>query len=190
MAIRQAAATARKQLVALASQRLGVPAGELVVVDGTVKPRAGSGGVSYGQLVGGGNVSLKLDKDVTTKDPAKFTLVGTSVPRLDIPAKSTGRFTYMQDFKLDGMLHGRVVRPPAIGAELQAVDEASVAQAPGLVKVVRQGNFLAVVARSEWGAIKAAAALRATWSNWQGLPEQARLWEHVWLCYRTSAQLC
>jgi hypothetical protein len=77
------------------------------------------------------------------------------------------------------LLHGRVVRPPALGAELRDVDEASVQGLPGVVKVVRQGNFLGVVARSEWGAIRAARALKATWSDWQGLPEQAKLWDHV-----------
>jgi nicotinate dehydrogenase subunit B len=80
---------------------------------------------------------------------------------------------------VDGMLHGRMVRPPALGAELRDVDEVSVQGIPGVVKVLRQGNFLAVVAQSEWGAIRAARALKATWSDWQGLPEQAKLWDHV-----------
>jgi nicotinate dehydrogenase subunit B len=180
MQLRQAAATARKHLVGLAAAKLGVPDAELVVEDGVVKPKAGGGaGIGYGELVGGGNLALKLDKDVTTKDPATFTLVGKPVARLDIPAKTTGRFTYMQDAKVDGMVHGRVVRPPALGAELLGVDEASVQGIPGLVKVVRQGNFLGVVADSEWGAIRAAKALKATWSDWQGLPDQAKLWDHV-----------
>ena len=116
---------------------------------------------------------------VATKDPKNFKVVGTSVPRLDIPGKVFGSFTYMQDFRLPGMLHARVVRPPAIGAELQAVDEDSVAGIPGVVKVVREKNFLAVVAETEWGAIKGAAKLKASWSSWEGLPEPAKLWEHV-----------
>ena len=90
-----------------------------------------------------------------------------------------GTFTYMQDFRVPGMLHGRVVRPPAIGAKLESVDEGSVKNIPGIVKVVREGNFLAVVAESEWAAIKGARELKATWSKWEGLPEQAKLWEHV-----------
>jgi CO/xanthine dehydrogenase Mo-binding subunit len=77
------------------------------------------------------------------------------------------------------MLHARVVRPAAIGARLLAVDEGSVNAIPDLVKVVRQGNFLAVVARSEWGAVKGAQLLKATWSEWSDLPDQSRLWEHV-----------
>ncbi|GAC1478440.1 MAG: xanthine dehydrogenase family protein molybdopterin-binding subunit [Acetobacteraceae bacterium] len=179
MQVRQAAATARKHLLGVAAAKLGVAEDALTVADGMFKPRSGGAGLGYGELVGDAQFALKLEKDVTTKDPATFTLVGKPISRLDIPDKVTGRFTYMQDAKVDGMLHGRVVRPPAIGAELQAVDEASVKDIPGIVKIVRQGNFLGVVAQSEWGAIRAARALKATWSDWQGLPEQAKLWEHV-----------
>jgi CO/xanthine dehydrogenase Mo-binding subunit len=178
MQLRQAAATARKQLLDLAAKRLGAPVADLVVKDGEIRAKAG-GSVTYGALVEGGAFRLKLDKDITTKDSAAYTIVGKPIPRLDIPDKTTGRFTYMQDFKVDGMLHGRVVRPPGVGAELQSVDDASVKDIPDLVKVVRQGNFLGVVCRTEWGAIRASRALKASWSNWQGLPEQSKLWEYV-----------
>ena len=177
--IRQAAATARKHLIELAAQRLGVAPDGLLVENGTIRPKAGGQGVGYGDLVGGRTFSLKVDKDVATKDPARFSIVGRSVPRLDIPEKATGRFTYMQDFRVPGMLHGRVVRPPAIGAKLESVDESSVRDIAGLVKVVREGDFLGVVAETEWAAIKAAQALRANWSSWQGLPEQDKLWDYV-----------
>ena len=81
----------------------------------------------------------------------------------------------MQDFRVPGMLHGRVVRPPAIGATLESVDEGSIKDIAGIVKVVREGNFLAVVAENEWAAIKGAQQLKATWSKWEGLPEPAKL---------------
>jgi CO/xanthine dehydrogenase Mo-binding subunit len=114
MQIRQAAATARKALLELSSQRLGVPAAELSVNNGTI---TGAGKrVSYGELIGGRMFSHKLDKDAPVKDPAAYTIVGKSVSRLDIRDKATGRFVYMHDFRIAGMLHGRVVRPPAIGA--------------------------------------------------------------------------
>jgi CO/xanthine dehydrogenase Mo-binding subunit len=179
MQLRQAAATARKQLLVLAAKRLGAAEADLITKDGEVRPKLGGAGVGYGTLVEGGVFHLKLDSDLRTKDPATFSVVGKPIPRLDISDKVTGRFTYMHDFRVDGMLHGRVVRPPAIGAELQSVDEASVRDISGLVKVVRQGNFLGVVCQSEWGAIRAARALKATWSPWQGLPEQAKLWDYV-----------
>src|SRR2546427_6542300 len=85
----------------------------------------------------------------------------------------------MQGVRLPGMLHARVVRPRAVGAELRSVDESSVSGIKGLRKVVRQANFLAVVADSEWAAVKAASQLEATWSSWEGLPEMSKLYEHV-----------
>ncbi len=176
--IRQAAATARQALLQEAAKQLGVAASGLTVEQGTV--RAGDGKqVTYGELIGGKNFSLKLDKQAPLKDPAKYKIVGRSIHRDDIPPKVTGQFVYVQDFKVPGMLHGRVVRPPAMGASLQNVDENSVKDIPGLVKVVREGNFLGVVAESEWGAIQASRTLKASWSAWDGLPEQDKLWEYV-----------
>lgn len=176
--IRQAAATARQVLLAQAAARLGESASNLKVTDGTVRAPSGAS-ITYAALLAGRRFDLKLDPKAPPKNPDAFTLVGRPVARLDIPAKCTGTFTYMQDMRVPGMLHGRVVRPPAIGAGLQSVDETSVADIPGLVKVVRIGNFLGVVAKSEWSAIKAARQLKASWSPWEGLPEQDKLWQHV-----------
>lgn len=177
--VRRAAATARARLLAVAGERLGVPPSALVSEDGIVRAKAGGKTLTYAELVGDGRFEVAVDKDVVTKNPDDFKLVGKSVPRVDIFGKATGRFTYMQDVRVPGMVHARVVRPPAIGATLQDVDESSVADIPGLVKVVREGNFLAVVAEREWAAIRAADAIKARWSTWEGLPEQAKLWDHV-----------
>jgi CO/xanthine dehydrogenase Mo-binding subunit len=177
--IRQAAATARRALLQEAAKRFGVPVEDLIVEQGTMRSRNGGKQITYGELIGGKTFSLKVDKQAPLKDPATYKIVGRPVPRFDIPEKMTGQFTYMQDFKVPDMLHGRVVRPTAIGATLLSVDESSVKDIPGLVKVVRQGNFLGVVAESEWGAIRAAQKLKANWSDWEGLPEQSKLWEHV-----------
>jgi nicotinate dehydrogenase subunit B len=125
------------------------------------------------------SITLDPKKPVFTKAAKDFSLVGRPIQRVDIPDKVTGRYTYMQDFSVPGMLHGRVIRPPALGAQLQSVDESSVKSVPGIVKVVRQGNFLAIVATTEWAAISAAQALRATWSQWEGLPEQTKLFDYV-----------
>jgi nicotinate dehydrogenase subunit B len=129
----------------------------------------------------GKTFSLSVDhqKPPATKDPRDYKIVGKTVSRLDIADKMTGKFTYMHDFSVPGMLHGRVVRPPAIGAKLESVDESSVKKIAGIVKIVREGNFLGVVASDEWDAIKAAQQLKATWSKWEGLPEQDKLFEHV-----------
>jgi CO/xanthine dehydrogenase Mo-binding subunit len=176
--IRQASAAARSALLDEAAKRLGVDRANLAVRDGTIS--GGGRRLTYAQLIGGRRFSITLDpkKPVPTKDPKIFRLVGRPVPRVDIPAKIMGTFTYMQDFRVPGMLHGRVVRPPAMGARLESVDESSI-KGIRTARVVRQGNFLAVVAENEWAAIKAARDLKAAWSSWEGLPEQAKLYEHV-----------
>ncbi|MEH2469457.1 nicotinate dehydrogenase subunit B [Nitrobacteraceae bacterium AZCC 2161] len=177
--IRLAAATARRALLQQAAAALNVDIGDLMITDGVVTAKSTGKTVKFGELIGDKAFALKVDKAITTKTPADFKIVGKSVARLDIPAKVMAQFTYMQDYKMPGMLHGRVVRPPGIGATLQSVDEASVSAIPGFVKVVRVGNFVGVVAESEWGAIKAAQQLKTVWSKWEGLPDQAALWDHV-----------
>jgi nicotinate dehydrogenase subunit B len=177
--LRQAAAAARAALIDDAAKTLGVPAAQLTVVDGVIS--GGGKKVTYAKLIGGKSFSIKLDpkQPVKEKDPKDYKLVGRPVPRLDIPDKLTGRFTYMQDFRVPGMLHGRVVRPPAIGAKLESIDESSVKDIPGVVKVVRDGDFLGVVAANEWAAIRGARQLKATWSQSETLPDQNKLWEYV-----------
>ncbi|PYM61858.1 MAG: xanthine dehydrogenase family protein molybdopterin-binding subunit [Candidatus Rokuibacteriota bacterium] len=178
--IRQAAATARRALLDLAGAQLAVPPAGLDVRDGVVFVREEpSRRVAYADLLGDRPFQLKLDRDAPLKDPARYTIVGQSIPRVDIQAKVTGQFTYMQDVRVPGMLHARVVRPPALGAALVSVDESSVGGIRGFKRLVRAGSFLAVVAETEWGAIKAASRLKATWSKWEGLPEMAQLYEHV-----------
>jgi nicotinate dehydrogenase subunit B len=179
MQLRQAAAAARAALVEDAAKTLGVPVTQLTVVDGVIS--GGGKKVAYAELIGGKSFSIKLDpkQPVKEKDPKDYKLVGKPVPRLDIPDKLTGKFTYMQDFRVPGMLHGRVVRPPAIGAKLENVDESSIKDVPGIVKVVRDGDFLGVVAVNEWAAIRGARELKVTWSKAETLPDQDKLWDYV-----------
>ncbi|MGH8682775.1 MAG: molybdopterin cofactor-binding domain-containing protein [Burkholderiales bacterium] len=176
--IRRAAATAREALLEQAAQKLGAARGDLAVADGVVSDKAGKR-LSYAALVGDRNFQLKVNDKVRLKDPSAYTLVGKPIPRLDIPGKVTGRFTYVQDFRLPGMVHARVVRPPAMKASLQSFNDGECKKIPGYVGAVRKGSFLAVVARNEWAAIKAAEAMQASWSSWAGLPDKAKLWEHV-----------
>jgi nicotinate dehydrogenase subunit B len=178
MQIRQAAAAARSALLDAAAKRLGVGMQDLKVADGVVS--GGGKRVTYAQLIGGKRFSIMLDpqKPVSTKASKDYKFVGKSVPRVDIPDKVTAKFTYMQDFRVPGMLHARVVRPTSIGAKLERVDESSISDIPGS-RIVRQDDFLAVVANSEWAAIKAARKLQATWSRAENLPDPSKLWEHV-----------
>jgi CO/xanthine dehydrogenase Mo-binding subunit len=180
--LRRAAATARRALLQKAAAELGLDVSALAIHDGIVSattPQTGGRQLPIGTLVTGMSLALKLDDDAPLKAPTDYTTVGKPVARLDIPDKVNGRFTYMQDFKLPGMLHGRVVRPSGIGASLVSYDQSSINHIPGVVEVVRIGNFLGVVAQSEWSAIRAAQQLSVTWSKWDGLPDEAKLWEHV-----------
>jgi CO/xanthine dehydrogenase Mo-binding subunit len=176
--VRQACATAREALLDAAAQRLGVARTELTVSNGTIGARSGKR-VGYGELIGERNLQIKLDPKAPTKDPSTYTIVGKPVARLDIPEKMSGRFTYMQDFKVPGMVHARVVRPAGMKSTLEKWNDAECKKIPGYVGTVRKGNFLAVVARDEWAAVKAARALDAGWSKWEGLPEKAKLWDYV-----------
>ena len=178
MQIRQAAATARGALLDEAAKRLNVPREELMTRDGAVVAKSGKR-VAYSELVGGRNFELKLDAKAKPKDPAAYTVVGKSVPRVDIPAKVTGEFTYMQDFRLPEMVHARVIRPTGMKSDLQSFDDGPARNIPGFIRTVREGNFLAVVAENEWDAIRAARAVTAKWSKWEGLPDKAKLFEYV-----------
>jgi nicotinate dehydrogenase subunit B len=108
------------------------------------------------------------------KDPATFKVMGQPIPRVDIPAKVTGGAAYVQDMRLPGMVHARIVRPPSYGAQLTDCDTSAIEKLPGVVKVIRDGNFLAVVAAKEFLAVKAMKALSAaaTWKETAGLPKQ------------------
>ena len=166
--VRQAAATARQALLKLASARLSASAQDLTVSDGVV--RAGNGrSVSYGELLAGNRFDIKSDTAAPLKTPGQYKYVGKSLRRPDLPAKMTGRHTFVHDFKLPNMLHARVIRPTAIGATLAEVDEASIDSIPG-ARVVRIQNFVAVVAGNEWNAVRAARALRVRWTGGGNLP--------------------
>jgi CO/xanthine dehydrogenase Mo-binding subunit len=179
MQIRQAAATARQALLRMAAQRLGSSTADLAIADGIVLSKAKGERVEYGDLVATRTISLSVDKNAPLKKAGDYTIVGKPIARIDIPDKVIGRFTYVQDVKLPGMLYGRPVHPPAMKAKLLSIDESSLRGIPGIVKVVREGDFCGVVAKTEWAAIKAARQLKATWSTWTGLPPQNELWSYV-----------
>jgi nicotinate dehydrogenase subunit B len=176
--LRKAAAQARKYLVAQAAERLELAIEDLSIEDGLVRGRDNRS-VSYGELIAGDTIRLELSDDVPVKEVSAYSIVGQSVPRVDLPAKATGELVYVHDVRVSGMLHGRVVRPPYagvdagnfVGTSLIAVDEASVRDIPGLVVVVRIGDFVGVVAEREENAIKAAAQLKVTWKPTPVLPD-------------------
>lgn len=175
--LRQAAAAARQELLKLASARLDAPVESLTVADGVVGVTSDpTRRASYGELIGGERFdvritasgyqrALEVAPEIQPKSYRDYKIVGTSVPRVDLPAKFTGEYTYAPDVRVPGMLHGRPVRPHTAVAEPSSVDESSVAHIPGLVKIVREGSFVGVVAETEWAAIQAARDLKVTWST-------------------------
>jgi CO/xanthine dehydrogenase Mo-binding subunit len=177
--LRQAAATARQALLLMAAKHLGAAPAELMVDDGTVRRQNGAGGsIGYGELVAGKRFELSVDRTAPLKDPATYRVVGRALPRPDLPAKLTGQHTYVQDFRLPGMLHARIIRPASIGASLAEIDERSVTEIPD-VQIVRLQNFLAVLAPSEWNAVRAQRQLRVRWTGGGGLPGSERLFAAV-----------
>src|SRR5262245_33795622 len=157
-AIRLASAEVRAILLDLAAKRFGVGVDTLKVSDGVITATDGRK-AAYGELAGEVNLKREATGKVAPKPPAQHKIVGKPIARLDIPAKVTGGAAYVQDLRLPGMLHGRVVRPPRYGAKLESFDEAKIKAMPGVIAVVRDGSFLGVIAEREEQAIKARAAL-------------------------------
>ncbi len=167
-AIQNAAAQARELLVAEAARRLDLPPENLRTGNGAVISPDGKR-LGYGDLVAADMLHVQAQPKSKLKDPTTFKLMGQPVPRVDIPAKVTGGAAYVQDMRLPGMVHARVVRPPSYGAQLIDCDTAAVEKMPGVVKVVRDGNFLAVAAEKEFQSIKAMNALSAA-ARWKEIP--------------------
>jgi len=175
--LRQASAAARQELLKLASARLDSPVDKLTVTDGVVSVAGNpSKKIAYGDLLGGKRFNVKITASgsgwdmkvaplVPAKDPKDYKIVGKSIPRVDLPEKFTGEFVYSQDVSVPGMLHGRALRPATSLSMPSNVDESSIRNIPGVVKVVREGSFVGVVAETEWAAIQAARALKVTWSE-------------------------
>lgn len=168
--LRRAAATMREALLAQAAQRWGVDAATLKLRDGRVLATDGRS-IAWTELP---LQKLAVDAKAPLKPPAQYEIVGRSLPRPDVPAKVTGQHVWMHDFAVPGMLHARVIRPPAVGAKLLAVDEGSVAKLPD-VRVVRVNDFLAVAAPDEWAAIRASRELQAQWSESEPLPSSQKV---------------
>src|SRR5215472_17174567 len=190
--MRAASAEARRVLVEMAAQKLGVPADQLSVKDGVVSATNDAGKkVSYRELIGGQFFNVHLDWNgemgnplyapgkAKPKDPKAYTIVGQPVPRDDIAPKVFAQENFCTDVKVPGMVHGRVIRPAVAGAEPIKVDESSIKNIPG-ARVVWDKGFLGVVADKEWDAIRAAKELKVEWSQpTPPFPSQTTLYDHI-----------
>ena len=175
-----AGATARETLLRLGSARLGVPPNQLAIADGVISATGDPlKRVSYGELVAGRKVNVALDNRAKRKPPSTWKVLGAPVPRVDMAAMATGQFEFVHNVHVPGLLHGAVVRPPAVGATLVSVDEGSVRDVTGVVKVVVKKNFVGVVAEKPWQAVQAATKLKATWTDGAGLPSQRDFYDDL-----------
>ncbi|MGB9367956.1 MAG: molybdopterin cofactor-binding domain-containing protein [Xanthobacteraceae bacterium] len=179
-ALRLAAAEVRAILIELASSRLEMSADSLSVADGVISAANGKR-VSYAELAASVDLRREASATVRPKPAGLHKVVGQSIKRFDIPGKVTGKAMYVQDVRLPGMVHGRVVRPPQYGATLASLDDSKAKAIPGVIAVVRDGSFLGVIAEREEQAVKARAALAegAKWTPGPELPDPANLFAHL-----------
>jgi CO/xanthine dehydrogenase Mo-binding subunit len=174
--LRRAAAGARQELLERAAARLEVAPGDLTIRNGMVRPVDGSTvAIPIGDLADEPFARPIPDEPAMPRIPSRG-IVGLPVPRIDLLAKLTGGEAYVHDLRLDGMLHGRVLRPYVRTMEgtgrIVEVDDTDALAMPGVVAVVRNGDFLGVVAETEWEAILAAEAMRVTWATDPPLPRR------------------
>ena len=158
-AVRQVSAEARQILLGLAAQKLGADAGKLTVSDGTVKGPDGKT-VTYWELLGSNAFEVEASGKAPIKPRDQRRYAGKEIPRIDIPAKVTASPIWVQDLRPEGMVHGRVLRPPVYKAKLVSLDTSAVEAMPGVLKVVRDGSFVGVIAEREEQAMDAVSALR------------------------------
>ena len=171
-AIRNAAAQVRGILLGQAAEKFGVSPTEVRTEGGSMRSADGRS-ATYGELVSAELLHVEAQPQSRLRNPAEFIAMGKSLPRIDIPAKVTGGEAYVQDMRLPGMVHARIVRPPSPAAILGEVDVRAVERMAGVLKVVRDGQFLAVIAEGEWQAVKAMRVLSAaaTWRETPSLPQ-------------------
>ncbi|WP_029972145.1 xanthine dehydrogenase family protein molybdopterin-binding subunit [Paraburkholderia graminis] len=183
-ALLNASAQVRGLLVDAAGKRFGIRSNVLTVRDSVIKAPDGRS-MTYGEAVGLVDLHRIATPVSPLTNPSAFHVIGTSLPRVDIPRKVTGGVSYVQDMQMPGMVHARVVMPPVYDARLLQANTADVLKMPGVVKVVRNGSMLAVVADGEWQAVQAQRALAANsqWSAGRALPDPATV-------HRDLATLC
>jgi len=171
-ALRYAAAEARFLLLQRAAARLGASLEQLSVADGVVSARSG-GSISYWELATDDLLAREASAEIAPKPASQHTVIGAPVPRLDIAAKVSGAPVYVHDLDLPGMLHGRIARPPSYNARLVELDEADARSLPGVVALIRDGNFVGIVATREEQALRALARVKriAIWEENAVLPE-------------------
>jgi CO/xanthine dehydrogenase Mo-binding subunit len=179
-AIVNAAAQVRELLIGLAATKLGVDSSALKAQDGRILAESGQS-IRYGDLVAGDVLHVQAKSESKRKDPRTFSIVGQPVRRVDIPNKVTGGEAYIQDMRMHNMVHARIVMPPSPKATIQSINVDPIEKLAGILKVYRDGNFLAVITEREYQAVVASNALAAatTWFERETLPDPATIYDYL-----------
>jgi CO/xanthine dehydrogenase Mo-binding subunit len=162
--LRGAAAAAREALIDLAAARLAVDRTSLKAADGQVRHQPSGGSVTYGELTRGERITRVIGAQPGVMPRDDWQIAGTAFPKVEGRAFVTGRHQYTSDLRLEGMLHGRIIRPPAFGASLVDADLTAARRIPGVV-AVRDRDFIGVAAPDARSAARAAAAVSAEWKT-------------------------
>lgn len=180
MAIRYAAAAAKEKILELAAEKLSVEKDHLVLENGTVKTEKSGASMTFAQILEGEQIEDVVQVPVRLKTKSSYTLVGKAIPRKDIARMARGEQVYVQDLRFPGMVHARVIRPANYNSKLESADEQGTKKMEGVLHVVRNGDFLAVIAEEEFQSIQAARFLKenSNWSQPEIFPEDAQIPEY------------
>ena len=182
MSVRYAAATARMELLKIASKKLGLPTKELVLANGVVSAKSNNMSLSFSELLDGVQIETEVNTPVQVKDKSEYKYVGKTVHRNDIEKIVRGEEVYIQDLRFPGMVHARVVRPPNYESKLLSSNKSQLKNSvPGILKVVENGSFLGVIAEEEYQAVKAEKYLKEN-SEWEVpkiFPKKENLYEEI-----------
>ena len=183
LAIRLAAAEARSHMLSLAFEELEslTPAEDLDVQDGVITDTRSGRQTSYWDLMAGRRFARQISEQRSSKAHSQYQHVGAPAQRVDLLAKVTGGAAYVHDLALPGMIHARVLRPPNYHAQLASIDTAVIQAMPGVLAVVVDGSFLAVIAEREEQALRAHDKAReiATWRDAGALPPPERIYDNL-----------
>ncbi|MBT4500293.1 MAG: molybdopterin-dependent oxidoreductase [Gemmatimonadetes bacterium] len=180
-AIRHASAEVKQILLSRAAEALNTPMANLTLEDGTITDAVTERSITYWELFGGKSFDVDVMEEGYLKSPDDYQIVGKPLYRSDLVAKVVGEPCFIHDLNLEGMVHGRVVRPPNYQSKLVAIDEEALREIQGVIKLVRDGNFLAVIAEREEQAVQAMRKLQQTaeWESDSDLPSQGSLFDSM-----------
>ena len=181
MSVRYAAATARRELLQLASAKFEEPVEDLILLNGIIRSSASKNSVTFQELLKGVQIETEITSPVPVKSKDQHKYVGKAIPRPDIEKMVRGDQVYIQDLRFPGMLHARVIRPPTYGSKLVSFEDSPLSELMPDIRTIRNGSFLAVIAEREYQAVKAAHHLEryCKWSVPDKFPEMERLYDHI-----------